>query len=316
MVTCVNFGPSAGVGSEADGARWYDPTIGRWLSEDPDGLTVDADPYRYCGNDPVNATDPSGLAAQYTDGNGIMVINQGTAVPNAGGTVQLGDGTSVDIKVYQGVTVGTQTKNRWDTDQNGQRLTAEGLVQFQAIAKNCDECHWIQFTKDTETDANGKAVPGGSLDSDNVFRQDGTWYIDAPAPPKKGPADPNLIYYDNPANGNTYARNQGNLSLFDKPSVGNIVPAAVKKTVEFQAYLICKGRVRWVVQWSLTMTAGQNAPVRSPITGHATDKFDAPFNTNQWNAGNPPEPVPNDPNPDHFKIGATPSYLPNPFFGK
>ncbi len=40
----------------------YDPTIGRWISEDPIGFEA-ADPnlYRYVGNNPTNATDPSGL---------------------------------------------------------------------------------------------------------------------------------------------------------------------------------------------------------------------------------------------------------------
>ena len=41
----------------------YDPTTGRWLTEDPSGLGPDSNPYRYVGNDPTNATDPSGLAA-------------------------------------------------------------------------------------------------------------------------------------------------------------------------------------------------------------------------------------------------------------
>lgn len=40
----------------------FDPRIGRWLSEDPIGFQA-ADPnlYRYVGNNPTNATDPSGL---------------------------------------------------------------------------------------------------------------------------------------------------------------------------------------------------------------------------------------------------------------
>ncbi len=42
--------------------RWYDPQVGRWLSEDPMGLTVDANPYRYVSNQPTSYIDPTGLA--------------------------------------------------------------------------------------------------------------------------------------------------------------------------------------------------------------------------------------------------------------
>jgi RHS repeat-associated protein len=42
--------------------RWYDASVGRWLSEDPIGFSAgDANLYRYVGNGPVNATDPDGL---------------------------------------------------------------------------------------------------------------------------------------------------------------------------------------------------------------------------------------------------------------
>ncbi len=43
--------------------RWYDPVIASWTTQDP--ITFqggDANLYRYCGNDPVNFVDPSGLA--------------------------------------------------------------------------------------------------------------------------------------------------------------------------------------------------------------------------------------------------------------
>jgi len=40
----------------------YDPYIGRWLQEDPIGFDAgDINLYRYVGNSPTNATDPSGL---------------------------------------------------------------------------------------------------------------------------------------------------------------------------------------------------------------------------------------------------------------
>ena len=40
--------------------RVYDPAVGRFLSEDPEGLAADPNPYRYVRNRPTTATDPSG----------------------------------------------------------------------------------------------------------------------------------------------------------------------------------------------------------------------------------------------------------------
>ncbi len=42
-------------------ARWYDPRIGQWLSEDPIGFAAgDTNVRRYVGNGVTGATDPSG----------------------------------------------------------------------------------------------------------------------------------------------------------------------------------------------------------------------------------------------------------------
>ncbi|MFO0852423.1 MAG: RHS repeat-associated core domain-containing protein [Gemmataceae bacterium] len=50
------------LGLEYNRARVYDPGAGRWLSEDPAGFAAgDPNLYRYAGNSPTNATDPSGL---------------------------------------------------------------------------------------------------------------------------------------------------------------------------------------------------------------------------------------------------------------
>jgi RHS repeat-associated protein len=44
--------------------RWYDSGTGRWLSEDPIGFAGgDSNLYRYVGNSPTNATDPSGTVS-------------------------------------------------------------------------------------------------------------------------------------------------------------------------------------------------------------------------------------------------------------
>jgi RHS repeat-associated protein len=48
-------------GLVGDDARAYDPASGRWLSEDPLGLTPDVNPFRYVGNRATTESDPSGL---------------------------------------------------------------------------------------------------------------------------------------------------------------------------------------------------------------------------------------------------------------
>ena len=43
--------------------RWYDPKTGNWMSEAPISFKAgDVNTSRYCGNDPVNHTDPTGLS--------------------------------------------------------------------------------------------------------------------------------------------------------------------------------------------------------------------------------------------------------------
>lgn len=41
-------------------ARFYDPQLGRFISEDPIGLEGGVNPYVYAENDPINLSDPSG----------------------------------------------------------------------------------------------------------------------------------------------------------------------------------------------------------------------------------------------------------------
>ena len=44
------------------GCRWYDAETGRWISKDPILLDGGWNVYAFCDNDPINRTDPSGLA--------------------------------------------------------------------------------------------------------------------------------------------------------------------------------------------------------------------------------------------------------------
>ena len=50
-------------------ARYYDPTIGTFISQDPISFSAgDPNLYRYVGNNPLNQVDPSGLKPDNNDG--------------------------------------------------------------------------------------------------------------------------------------------------------------------------------------------------------------------------------------------------------
>jgi RHS repeat-associated protein len=50
-------------------ARYYDPTVARFISQDPIGFEAgDANLYRYVGNGPTNGIDPSGLQSPFSVG--------------------------------------------------------------------------------------------------------------------------------------------------------------------------------------------------------------------------------------------------------
>ena len=66
-------------------ARWYDPETGRWLSNDPIGISGGLNQYVFCGNNPVNFRDPYGLCSE-DEGIGFWDWAQG--VLDAGGIVE------------------------------------------------------------------------------------------------------------------------------------------------------------------------------------------------------------------------------------
>jgi RHS repeat-associated protein len=60
------------------GARWYDPSTGRWISKDSILLEGGLNLYAFCGNDPVNFSDPMGTDI-WVGGRGLhRNINIGT----------------------------------------------------------------------------------------------------------------------------------------------------------------------------------------------------------------------------------------------
>jgi RHS repeat-associated protein len=69
-----------GVGLYYYKARFYDPKLGRFLQPDPIGYGAGMNMYAYVEGDPVNLTDPSGLAPKKPP-----IICTGTRIPGACG---------------------------------------------------------------------------------------------------------------------------------------------------------------------------------------------------------------------------------------
>jgi RHS repeat-associated protein len=63
------------------GARYYEPTSGRFLSADPAGQAASPNLYDYAGGDPVNSFDPDGRAGLTVDANGNLVAPNNSYTP-------------------------------------------------------------------------------------------------------------------------------------------------------------------------------------------------------------------------------------------
>ena len=95
--------------------RWYDPATGRWLSKDPIGLGGGLNLYAFCGGDPINNTDCTGLcAAGDRSGFWNQVKNKAKNAISALGTASqaaLPTTSSTAVNALEGAAVGAALGN-------------------------------------------------------------------------------------------------------------------------------------------------------------------------------------------------------------
>jgi RHS repeat-associated protein len=125
-------------------ARAYNPTLGRFMSEDPKGFDAgDYNLFRYCHNDPLDLTDPMGLADEAVNAKmvqtGVVVslaMHAQTVLPIGSNipvlAVQLRNAQWVDYRAAGGVNLGGSVQANFYVREGQMTLVnrsrGEGLV--------------------------------------------------------------------------------------------------------------------------------------------------------------------------------------------
>jgi RHS repeat-associated protein len=132
-------------------ARYYNPETGTWLSKDPLGISGGLNLYAFCGNNPVNFVDPSGLCKK--GGNGLddlkNVYKNGKSDWNITIDLVLGVGFHLNIN-----------------NKGGSILPAKGLMAGVGLgADRSLDNHGVEKTLNV-----GILFGGASISQDNYSR--------------------------------------------------------------------------------------------------------------------------------------------------
>jgi RHS repeat-associated protein len=109
-------------------ARWYQPTLGRFLQNDPVRFDAgDINLYRYCFNDPINHVDPDGMFVQ-------VIILKGLATGIVGAGVDAGLQVTGGLINGQTLRESVQSIDKTQVVTSG-ALSAVGLGTFGLVKK-------------------------------------------------------------------------------------------------------------------------------------------------------------------------------------
>ena len=163
-------------------ARFYSPVLGRFLQPDPIGYGDGLNIYRYCGNDPVNFTDPAGLCAEYNaDGSiwdDIGHIANGFLEGLSDGSAGVADGLTgipfTDYSITEAVRNGFNINNiHSQSNYNGGKIggtVAQTAITTIAYTPGSTLYHFTSKANAAKIAANGfKPTTSGGLFGNGVI---------------------------------------------------------------------------------------------------------------------------------------------------
>ena len=121
-------------------ARWYDPVTGRWLSNDPIGISGGLNQYVFCSDNPVNFRDPFGLDWSFSIIGGSLVIG-------VGGTIDVGITRNSNGELSLDFTYGYSTRGFFVSLNSPLKGLSRGIFDIitkfsHRNKKKCPDNYW------------------------------------------------------------------------------------------------------------------------------------------------------------------------------
>ena len=111
--------------------RYYDPSIGRYITSDPIGLNGGVNTYGYAYQNPVMNIDPDGRLVWFA---ALPFLGGGAATSTAGGLGFLGTGALLGGALVVSAIPGSTPQDRANSDSSAQRQK-----EYQRAKNRCDK---------------------------------------------------------------------------------------------------------------------------------------------------------------------------------